>query len=119
MDSQRNILLIALALVSFLLFQQWQVAKNPAPQATQQAQSTGAAPAPSFSDELDPTPAQNVAAKAKTITVSTDVLTLSIDTLGGDVVSAKLNQYSESSIRLSLLSCCKTPKAISLLLKVV
>ncbi|EHV1353947.1 membrane protein insertase YidC [Vibrio cholerae] len=95
MDSQRNILLIALALVSFLLFQQWQVAKNPAPQATQQAQSTGAAPAPSFSDELDPTPAQNVAAKAKIITVSTDVLTLSIDTLGGDVVSAKLNQYSE------------------------
>ncbi|EGR2848574.1 membrane protein insertase YidC [Vibrio cholerae] len=95
MDSQRNILLIALALVSFLLFQQWQVAKNPAPQATQQAQSTGAAPAPSFSDELDPTPAQNVTAKAKTITVSTDVLTLSIDTLGGDVVSAKLNQYSE------------------------
>ncbi|BCK23212.1 membrane protein insertase YidC [Vibrio cholerae] len=95
MDSQRNILLIALALVSFLLFQQWQVAKNPAAQATQQAQSTGAAPAPSFSDELDPTPAQNVAAKAKTITVSTDVLTLSIDTLGGDVVSAKLNQYSE------------------------
>ncbi|EGQ9414646.1 TPA: membrane protein insertase YidC [Vibrio cholerae] len=95
MDSQRNILLIALALVSFLLFQQWQVAKNPAPQATQQAQSTGATPAPSFSDELDPTPAQNVAAKAKTITVSTDVLTLSIDTLGGDVVSAKLNQYSE------------------------
>ncbi|EMO0969491.1 TPA: membrane protein insertase YidC [Vibrio cholerae] len=95
MDSQRNILLIALALVSFLLFQQWQVAKNPAPQATQQAQSTGAAPAPSFSDELDPTPAQNVAAKAKTITVSTDVLTLSIDTLGGDVVRAKLNQYSE------------------------
>ncbi|GFK35003.1 membrane protein insertase YidC [Vibrio cholerae] len=95
MDSQRNILLIALALVSFLLFQQWQVAKNPAPQATQQAQSTGAAPAPSFSDELDPTPAQNVAAKAKTITVSTDVLTLSIDTLGGDVVSAKLNQHSE------------------------
>ncbi|MFW2209110.1 membrane protein insertase YidC [Vibrio cholerae] len=95
MDSQRNILLIALALVSFLLFQQWQVAKNPAPQATQQAQSTGAAPAPSFSDELDPTPAQNVAAKAKTITVTSDVLTLSIDTLGGDVVSAKLNQYSE------------------------
>ncbi|KQA22855.1 membrane protein insertase [Vibrio metoecus] len=95
MDSQRNILLIALALVSFLLFQQWQVAKNPAPQATQQAQSTGAADAPSFSDELDPTPAQNAAAQAKTITVTSDVLTLSIDTLGGDIVSAKLNQYAE------------------------
>ncbi|RBM25776.1 membrane protein insertase YidC [Vibrio tarriae] len=95
MDSQRNILLIALALVSFLLFQQWQVAKNPAPQATQQAQSTGAVPAPSFSDELDPTPAPNAAAQAKTITVTSDVLTLSIDTLGGDIVSAKLNQYAE------------------------
>lgn len=48
MDSQRNILLIALALVSFLLFQQWQVAKNPAPQAVEQAQSSSTLPAPSF-----------------------------------------------------------------------
>ncbi|MDE1325506.1 membrane protein insertase YidC [Vibrio aestuarianus] len=91
MDSQRNILLIALALVSFLLFQQWQVAKNPAPQAVEQAQNSSTLPAPSIADELDPTPTQNVS--AKTITVTTDVLTLSIDTVGGDVVSAELNQY--------------------------
>lgn len=95
MDSQRNILLIALALVSFLLFQQWQAAKNPLPQATQQAQSTGAASAPSYSDELDPAPTQNVAAQAKIITVTNDVLTLSIDTLGGDIVNAQLNQYTQ------------------------
>ncbi len=87
MDSQRNILLIALALVSFLLFQQWQVAKNPAPQAATQAQSSSALPAPSFADELDPSPAQQ--ASAKLITVTTDVLTLSIDTVGGDVVTAE------------------------------
>ncbi|MGY5540080.1 membrane protein insertase YidC [Vibrio brasiliensis] len=92
MDSQRNILLIALALVSFLLFQQWQVAKNPTPQPVEQAQSSSTLPAPSFADELDPAPAQQ--ASAKMITVTTDVLTLSIDTVGGDVIQADLNQYS-------------------------
>ncbi|GAA5648156.1 MULTISPECIES: membrane protein insertase YidC [Vibrio] len=93
MDSQRNILLIALALVSFLLFQQWQVAKNPAPQAVEQAQSSSTLPAPSTGDEFDPAPSAQQAS-AKTITVTTDVLTLSIDTQGGDVVNADLNQYS-------------------------
>ncbi len=92
MDSQRNILLIALALVSFLLFQQWQVAKNPKPQPVEQAQSSSTLPAPSFADELDPAPGQQ--ASAKTITVTTDALTLSIDTVGGDVIHADLNQYS-------------------------
>lgn len=92
MDSQRNILLIALALVSFLLFQQWQVAKNPTPQPVEQAQSSSTLPAPSFADELDPAPAQQTSAKM--ITVTTDVLTLSIDTVGGDVIQADLNQYS-------------------------
>ncbi|WP_372377580.1 membrane protein insertase YidC [Vibrio natriegens] len=93
MDSQRNILLIGLAMVSFLLFQQWQVAKNPEPQAVEQAQSNSSLPAPSFADDLDPAPGHQQAS-AKTITVTTDVLTLSIDTVGGDVVHADLNQYS-------------------------
>ncbi|MBR9874785.1 MAG: membrane protein insertase YidC [Vibrionaceae bacterium] len=93
MDSQRNILLIGLALVSFLLFQQWQVAKNPEPQAVEQAQSNSSLPAPSFADDLDPAPGHQQAS-AKTITVTTDVLTLSIDTVGGDVVHADLNEYS-------------------------
>ncbi|WP_418113676.1 membrane protein insertase YidC [Vibrio scophthalmi] len=104
MDSQRNILLIALALVSFLLYQQWNVAKNPAPQAIEQAQSSSSLPAPSFADELDPAPSQQAAAKI--ITVTTDVLTLSIDAVGGDVVQADLNQYSaelDSPERFELL----------------
>ena len=50
-------------------------------------------PAPSYADDLDPAPGQ-VASSAKTITVTTDVLTLSIDTVGGDVVKANLNDYS-------------------------
>lgn len=94
MDSQRNILLIALALVSFLLFQQWKVAKNPAPQVIEQVQTSTTAPAHSFSDEFDPAPEQHRAA-AQTVTVTTDVLTLSIDTVGGDIVHAKLNQYAD------------------------
>ena len=104
MDSQRNILLIALALVSFLLYQQWNVAKNPAPQAIEQTQSSSSLPAPSFADELDPAPSQQATAKA--ITVTTDVLTLSIDTVGGDVVQADLNQYAaelDSTARFELL----------------
>ncbi|MGF1911478.1 membrane protein insertase YidC [Vibrio kasasachensis] len=104
MDSQRNILLIALALVSFLLYQQWNVAKNPAPQAIEQAQTSSSLPAPSFADELDPAPSQQATAKA--ITVTTDVLTLSIDTVGGDIVQADLNKYSaelDSTARFELL----------------
>ncbi|MCG3722380.1 membrane protein insertase YidC [Vibrio cincinnatiensis] len=94
MDSQRNILLIALALVSFLLFQQWQTVKNPAQPAIEQSQANSNQIAPSFADEFDPAPSQS-SASAKTITVTTDVLTLSIDTVGGDIISAKLNQYSD------------------------
>jgi len=94
MDSQRNILLIALALVSFLLYQQWQVEKNPqAPQRIEQTQNNGTLPAPSIANDLDPAPHQGPSAKL--ITVTTDVLTLSIDTFGGDVVSAKLNRYAK------------------------
>ncbi|MDP2575024.1 membrane protein insertase YidC [Vibrio penaeicida] len=96
MDSQRNILLLALALVSFLLYQQWQVEKNPAPQQqVEQAQNSGTLPAPDFADPLaDPAP-QAAAPSAQIVTVKTDVLTLSIDTFGGDVVEADLNQYAK------------------------
>ncbi|WCE29745.1 membrane protein insertase YidC [Vibrio sp. SCSIO 43137] len=91
MDSQRNILLLALVLVSFLLYQQWNIEKNPAPQQAVQAQNGSTLPAPSIASELDPAPQQQ--SSAKLITVTTDVLTLSIDTLGGDVTAATLNQY--------------------------
>jgi YidC/Oxa1 family membrane protein insertase len=99
MDSQRNILLIALALVSFLLYQNWQKAKNPTPQVVEQTQSSSSLPAPSTSSEFESMPTQDVTGKqhvsGKIITVKTDVLTLFIDTVGGDVISAKLNKYAE------------------------
>ncbi|GAB7218848.1 membrane protein insertase YidC [Vibrio comitans] len=94
MGSQRNILFIALAMVSFLLFQQWQEYKNPTAPATNQAQSSSSSlPAPSMADEMDPAPEANHTASI--VTVKTDVLTLSIDAVGGDVVSASLNKYAE------------------------
>ncbi|NLS14324.1 membrane protein insertase YidC [Vibrio sp. SM6] len=93
MDSQRNILLIALALVSFLLFQQWNAKDVPAPQAVEQAQANTTLPTTAAND-LDPNP--HSLAQGKIITVKTDVLTLSIDTIGGDVVAAELNQYDET-----------------------
>ncbi|WP_068711262.1 membrane protein insertase YidC [Vibrio tritonius] len=99
MDSQRNILLIALALVSFLLFNQWNASKVAQSQpAIEQVQNSSDATAPSQagdSDTLAATEGATTQATAKIITVKTDVLTLSIDTVGGDVVEAKLNQYSD------------------------
>ncbi|GEA52581.1 membrane protein insertase YidC [Vibrio inusitatus NBRC 102082] len=94
MGSQRNILFIALAMVSFLLFQQWQEYKNPTAPATNQAQSSSSSlPAPSMADDMDPAPEANHTASI--VSVKSDVLTLSIDAVGGDVVSASLNKYAE------------------------
>lgn len=93
MDSQRNILLIGLAMVSFLLFTKWQQFQNKPSQPIEQVQSSSALPVQNSADELDAAPVQT--SSAKTISVKTDVLTLSIDTVGGDVVHADLNQYAE------------------------
>ena len=95
MGSQRNILLIALLFVSFLLFQQWNADKNPKPQSQGVAQqSTQSSDIPSHSAEgqplTDQTSSQNL------ITIKTDVLELTVDTLGGDVVDAKLLKYNDT-----------------------
>lgn len=93
MDSQRNILLIALVMVSFLIFNQWNKEETPTPLAVEQAQANTALPA-SSDDMPHSAEASSPAVAAKTITVKTDVLTLSINTQGGDVVNADLNQYN-------------------------
>ncbi|HGU5547541.1 TPA: hypothetical protein IMH44_005267, partial [Escherichia coli] len=40
MDSQRNLLVIALLFVSFMIWQAWEQDKNPQPQAQQTTQTT-------------------------------------------------------------------------------
>ena len=95
MESQRSLLVIGLALVSFLLWQQWNIDQAPKPVAQlEQSQSTGGSSADLQLTGADTEqPPQNTAAKAKLIQVDTDVLSMQIDSRGGDIVSVKLPQF--------------------------
>ncbi len=86
MDSQRNLLVIALLFVSFMIWQAWEQDKNPQPQ--QQITQTTTTAAGSAADQGVPASGQG-----KLITVKTDVLELTINTRGGDVEQAHLLTY--------------------------
>lgn len=91
MDAQRNLFLIALLFVTFLLWQAWQTDNSP--QST--AQTTQQTTALSTSDIT--TSSANVAnGQSRFITVDTDVLSLTINTQGGDIEQAKLLAYPET-----------------------
>jgi YidC/Oxa1 family membrane protein insertase len=107
MESQRSFLLIGLALVSFLLWQQWQVDYSPAP-VTTNTQSTSVTTDQSTADAVDHIPTASKAtgdtpaatpdavetnSGRKMVQVTTDTLNVVIDTKGGDIISASLNQY--------------------------
>ncbi|AWL13459.1 Membrane protein insertase YidC [Saliniradius amylolyticus] len=98
MESQRSFLLIGLALVSFLLWQQWQQDYGPKP--VQSNDTSAAAPSAQNAGNNDVPEGQqsepNVPATASTgqqIHVLTDGLDVIIDTRGGDIVSARLPDY--------------------------
>ncbi|MCL2916298.1 membrane protein insertase YidC [Shewanella corallii] len=89
MESQRNILLIGLLFVSFLLWQQWQADKAPQAQAqtnvaTQTVQHSTDVP------ESDASVPATVAVSKDLITVKTDQLDVKISPVGGDIVYAAL-----------------------------
>ncbi|UKH18985.1 membrane protein insertase YidC [Actinobacillus pleuropneumoniae] len=93
MNSNRSLLVMGLLLVSFLIFTQWQQDFNPEIQAQKQAQQqaqvasqSGDVPAASNANTVI---AEN-ATQGKTITLQSDVLRLTIDTLGGDVIASDL-----------------------------
>ena len=86
MDSQRNLLIIALLFVSFMIWQAWEQDKNPQPQ--QQTTQTTTTAAGSAADQGVPARGQG-----KQNTVKTDVLELTINTRGGDVEQALLLTY--------------------------
>ncbi|WBM70692.1 membrane protein insertase YidC [Buttiauxella sp. WJP83] len=87
MDSQRNLFLIALLFVSFMIWQAWEQDHAPKPQVQQTTQTTTTA-AGNAANQGVPTSGQG-----KIITVKTDVLELSINTRGGDVEQAQLLTY--------------------------
>ena len=100
MESQRSFLLIGLAMVGFLLWQQWQLDYGPQPVAplTTSEQASTDLDMPSSEDLPAPSSdGQNLIASSdrggKIISVITDTLILSIDTKGGDVVSADLAKF--------------------------
>ncbi|MEP0355542.1 membrane protein insertase YidC [Paraglaciecola sp.] len=102
MESQRSFLFIGLAMVGFLLWQQWQVDYGPQPIESSTNTSQEAFSANSSTVGSDDIPVafidgQTIQAtnqtNGKLISVVTDTLILSIDTKGGDVVSANLAKY--------------------------
>ncbi|OCG23894.1 membrane protein insertase YidC [Gilliamella sp. wkB108] len=85
MASQRNILVIALLFVSFLIWTAWQKDHEPKPVATNQlTQQTS---------EDDSTDGLTL---GQAISVKSDVLSLTINTYGGDVQSAQLLKYEQT-----------------------
>lgn len=99
MDSQRNLLLVALLFVSFIIWQEWQADNTP----QQNVQNT--------QKNLNSITDNNILQAEKTdqgkhIIVNTDVLSLTINTSGGDIEQAKLLAYRktlESTLPFPLL----------------
>lgn len=89
MDSQRNLFLIAFLFVSFMIWQAWQTDHAPKPLQTQTTQNTNSAAGDAAGQGV---PASG---QGKTITVKTDVLSLTINTRGGDVDQAQLLTYPD------------------------
>lgn len=89
MDSQRNLLIIALLFVSFMIWQAWEQDNNPQPQ--QQTTQTTTTSAGNAVDQSVPASGQG-----KLITVKTDVLSLTLNTRGGDVEQALLTTYPKT-----------------------
>ncbi len=97
MESQRSFLFIALMVVTFLLFQQWQLENAPQPAQPITTQTDTAASAnddfvPASSASIEPI-AESTKSSAQLIEITTDVLSLKIDTRGGDIVDAKLLKF--------------------------
>ncbi|MCO7226618.1 membrane protein insertase YidC [Pleionea sp. CnH1-48] len=104
MESSRGILVLALAFISFLLFQKWQEDYGPKPQPTtseqivEQPKSNESVAANVTEQPADNSKAvvANNATVAEVITLSNEVLTVQVNTLGGTVVSSILTQFSNT-----------------------
>lgn len=98
MESQRSLLFIALMVVTYLLFSQWQLQNAPAveqapvSQTTNNEQAADADFVPESTDVSTPALASSTAS-TKLISVKTDTLSIKINTQGGDIVEAKLLKY--------------------------
>ncbi|WP_016954723.1 membrane protein insertase YidC [Catenovulum agarivorans] len=101
MESQRSFLLIGLALVTFLLWNQWQIDQAPQPVAPITAESTTTAiaqkPAQISADVpvAEQSVLESMATGSSFITVTTDTVKVKIDLLGGDIVQLDLLKFAK------------------------
>ncbi len=106
MDNTRLFLYAALAFVSLLIWQQWQVDYGPKPAVTEQSQPASPAGEVTNANQANDLPAieslpneeatkkdNKVMAGGELIRVETDVVEVLIDTRGGVIESLKLKQY--------------------------
>ncbi|NRD71914.1 membrane protein insertase YidC [Shewanella sp. VB17] len=98
MESQRNIFLIGLLLVSFLLWQQWQTDQNPQSAIADQSSSVVNASSGVDSHSSDVPDADSalpaaVSYSKELITVNTDQLIIKINPVGGDIVYSALVEH--------------------------
>ena len=102
MESQRSFLVIGLVMVSFLLWQQWQIDYGPKPVQTVEAEQSFESDAPlsvasadvPVSQQANDSPiTENPLQQVSVIEVKTDTLDVLIDPRGGDVVSANLLKF--------------------------
>ncbi len=91
MNSKRSLLVIALLFISFLIYQQWQIDYVLPKPETQQTTVNNSSDTPTSADATS----SNVDSQTtgRVITVESDVLSLKIDTLGGDVIDSNLLKY--------------------------
>lgn len=85
MGSQRNILVIVLLFVSFLIWRAWEDDHAPKPPITNQ-----------LTQQVSEEDSNTDFTLGKTITVKSDVLSLTINTYGGDVQAAQLLKYEQT-----------------------
>ncbi|MFT6984746.1 MAG: YidC/Oxa1 family membrane protein insertase [Psychromonas sp.] len=123
MESQRNLLLLALMFVSYLLYQAWIVDHNPEPvvqaQTTEETQNVASTvssssnfsadvPVSSETATISEVPADKTAGQS--VILKNDLLRLAISLTGGDVISADLLEHDKelnSEIPFRLLDSSK------------
>ena len=93
MDSRRSLLVLALLFISFLVYQQWQLDKNPPVQQQTTEQTTTASSDVPASSSSSAEVVADSQTKGHIITLENDVFRLKVDTLGGDVISSELLKY--------------------------
>ncbi len=100
MESQRSFLFIALLVVTYLLFSEWQKSNAPAPVVIEQSAEVQSNTIQNANGEYIPESSSNntivqesTSPVKQLVSINTDVLALKIDTRGGDIVEAKLLKF--------------------------